>query len=699
MRHLLATILIFISLITPFAYSNAKAEPGKTNESSKEESVPAGITTIKEQLEGECDDGWYMSCLMLGASENTEGYSADETLSGLTAECDSGGARQCMYLGILYGYGEGVDADTKKAGAYAEKSCQLGHLDGCYSLATMLISGVIEESKENHGLALYKETCKKKHVESCSTASAVLGEQFNRNGNMADIEGFEEIEKYAELACSYGSGEDCYVLAQGYLFGNGKFREKNLKTAISYFDEACRNELVLACSYLASEYNSGGIVEDVEESEELAHKYSILGCNLGDAYSCSILASDYRLSKVVTRDMEESLKYTEKACTLGATDDCRTLGEYYRDGEYVDQNPNKAVEYFKIACKGNESISCDELRKYIDQVAKGVPIESVAELEVQREVSSVLLEKTLCSLNKNNYSCEAAVPTSGRSIAAKFHFSPQTNDFISIDPDTLRVNTLKVNGVDARKNQEKATNFAIAEYRSYSLFSQEDEDTEPLSVVFLLEQGINSANDSIELDASVIANFSATTKTVVSKPFDPSDFASFELGPVTVRGNKFSDPRYAVEYIAKDLKDVTSQEVDVAVELISPELAATELISTYELDQLVDQHDLTPKVRGLVSKLLYAYAELPQRSKYRQSSLDENGYFGVRTEGGSLQLKKVVLLSGDQELGTSVAEVYLREDKRSRSEWHGFEPPIPEEVRLKLIYWDAPEKVRLTLKN
>ncbi len=705
MRYLLTLILFSIALVPQTNYANQRGEKPNNNDSSEKEytlraywgeSIPAKISAYEDQIQERCNDGEHMECLLIRAASFRDLYKDmpyEKALTVLAADCEDGNAERCIDLSILYGYEEYVEADKVKARRYSEKACDSGNFDGCFVLATMLSSRILESESESEGLDLFKKTCARKHAESCMAVAEILSYDFDRRNEQLNAKKVKDVYKYREQACDYGSAYACYVVAKSYLAEETQPIKKDVDRAVKYLDRACRAEEARACSHLVYLYDDG---KDVVKNPTKELKYGLLGCELDDAYSCSSVSYQYQFASGVERNMEQSLKFSEKACSLGVLHECVSLGEFYRDGEYVDQSADRAVEYFTLGCEGNESDSCNDIRDYIYLVSNNMPLDDTANLPIAKEVSSELVKKIICVVSNEYGECDRVFEEGERALSGKLYFSVQGDEFISINPETLRVATLMINGVDSRKDQEKATNFSIEGTNhsySYGGYDSADED-ESLDMILSVAEGFTSMNDSIELEGSVIANTSAKVEAVVSEPFDPTDFHSFKLGPITFQGMEFRDTRYSIEYVAKDIEHVTKNEIDILEQLITPEIAERELISPRHLDSVIEEQNLSEKEKALVSELFYQYVRLDQRSRYQQSSVDEDGDFYLRVGKGSRQIKKVILLDGDTEVGVSEHRAFLRMDE-DESSGHHFESPIPKRVRVKVVYWKDPKNVKI----
>ena len=68
--------------------------------------------------------------------------------------CDSGNARGCSNLGVLYENGQGVKQDYQKAAQLYQKACDSGNAEGCYNLGVSYENGQsFSTAKQYYGKA------------------------------------------------------------------------------------------------------------------------------------------------------------------------------------------------------------------------------------------------------------------------------------------------------------------------------------------------------------------------------------------------------------------------------------------------------------------------------------------------------------------------------------------------------------------
>ena len=68
-------------------------------------------------------------------------FAAGEDIGALQKACDDGNAISCGSLGFLYGNGQGVRQDYKKASELYSKACDMGYADACFNLGVVYYDG------------------------------------------------------------------------------------------------------------------------------------------------------------------------------------------------------------------------------------------------------------------------------------------------------------------------------------------------------------------------------------------------------------------------------------------------------------------------------------------------------------------------------------------------------------------------------
>ncbi len=535
----------------------------------------------------------------------------------------------------------------------------------------------------------YRSECSRKHADSCYGIALEISRDLRHASRTPNEEEAMSLFKYYKLACEYGNTDGCYTVARSYLDGS-LFIKKDIDRGLSGLEKACNNKYVRACSDLADLYLRGtGVTKNPSKAVEYYRK----GCELNDALMCGSAAHAYTVSQGVERDMRESIKYLDKTCKLGFQAACLDLAEFYRDGEYVEQNVETAVDYFKLGCEDNESGRCIAARKYIESIVNDVRIDSFA--NISEEISAVFSQATICSSNykPSSYSddCDVGYNSDNKKIhSGKLFFFARGYEFISLNQESLIIDSLKIDGVDARRDSEGGENFTLG-----GLMNQKDDQgNDYLSWSIKVHEGLSPMNSTLELQGSVIAIKGQNFTELESNIFSASDFKSFQIGPVFIRGNEFSDLRYGLEQVSKKFPDFSVRVVDILEQLIKSKGADIHKLRLDITQTEINLLDISDKEKESVMNLKQAYEGWSQRWSGGSMLDEEYGKFFLQIDAGSRLVKKVVLLQNDEEIGVSEAS-QAEFSEAGDSSVHYFDKPNTDEVKLKVVYWDEPENVKI----
>ncbi|PIK40775.1 putative cytochrome c oxidase assembly factor 7A [Apostichopus japonicus] len=170
-------------------------------------------------------------CLRLGDFFSGIKKDYEQASVAYTKSCeDYGQPRGCSKLAAQYLYGKGVTKDIPKAMKYFTKSCDGGSVEGCYGIASILVSDQLNPAKK-------KEATK--------------------------------ATSYFDKSCDKGHGESCFRISAMYLTGLGDL-SKNLTKSREYAAKSCELNNVYGCANLGRMYALG---DGGEQNEELAKKY------------------------------------------------------------------------------------------------------------------------------------------------------------------------------------------------------------------------------------------------------------------------------------------------------------------------------------------------------------------------------------------------------------------------------------------
>lgn len=177
-------------------------------------------------------------CLRLGDFFSGIKKDFEQASVAYTKSCeDYGQPRGCAKIAAQYLYGKGVDKNVPKAMKYFTKSCDGGSVEGCYGMASVLVSDKLNPSKKKEAL---------------------------------------KAVSYFQKSCDQGHGESCFRISAMYLQGLGDI-SKDLSKSREYAEKSCELNNMYGCANLGRMFAIG---DGVEKNEELAEKYRKKAKNL-----------------------------------------------------------------------------------------------------------------------------------------------------------------------------------------------------------------------------------------------------------------------------------------------------------------------------------------------------------------------------------------------------------------------------------
>ena len=101
---------------------------------------------------------------------------------------------------------------------------------------------------------------------------------------------------------------------------------------------------------------------------DMAHTYFDIACKNNIINGCANLSTMYILGLGVNKDYNKAKAFSTKACDGGDAAGCNNLGYMYHNNLGIDTDYNKALSLYKRACKGNDSMGCNNFKDLYDKV-------------------------------------------------------------------------------------------------------------------------------------------------------------------------------------------------------------------------------------------------------------------------------------------------------------------------------------------
>ncbi|SLN68376.1 Putative beta-lactamase HcpC precursor [Roseovarius albus] len=272
--------------------------------------------------------------------------------------CAKRDGSSCAYAAILYGQGNGVEADTSKETKYYSLACDYENWNACYYAAYRLDRGIGAKKDIEKALSYYVKGCENGAAKSCVPAGMKLS--VGSAGEHDPVKGLSYIEK----ACEGGEVNGCSIAGDWYQRGQGS--DVNARQAVNYFEQACDGEDSRSCRKAATLRLSG---EGLPIDAVAAYKNFHSGCALNDAESCYEVASAHKTKLGgVEFDGQTIFENYARACSLDFFAGCHEAGlTLFYSGDFSAGGRSRAPEYFDLACKNGVGDSCYYMaRQYAD---------------------------------------------------------------------------------------------------------------------------------------------------------------------------------------------------------------------------------------------------------------------------------------------------------------------------------------------
>lgn len=139
------------------------------------------------------------------------------------------------------------------------------------------------------------------------------------------------------------------LIANDLSDGVRAYKANNYAKAIEIFKKSCENKNAMACGILGAMYESA---QSVSYDKELAKKYFIKACDLGDQDACEFIKTANKKDKIASgvsaykaNDYQKASEYYEKACNSWHAKACYNLGNLYFKGLGLSQDHQKTSEF------------------------------------------------------------------------------------------------------------------------------------------------------------------------------------------------------------------------------------------------------------------------------------------------------------------------------------------------------------------
>lgn len=269
-------------------------------------------------------------------------------ISTLEEECSEGKGKSCAQAGVYY---ENSDIpDLKKAEKLYLKGCDLDDMFSCGALL------YLPDSRDPAAFAATQKKEQNDASDKVNSGKKTLDHYiraFNKREPSTDLKSiYQAISEY----CSSGDGTAC--LYSGVMNNYGLGTRKNLKKAVSNYENACDSNNSKACYNLGFMYEFGkGVVKSAKTALNLFER----GCALKDGKACNSAGYLYEFGHEIKRNRKTASEFFERGCDLNDGASCRNRAWLYVKGKGKYHDPDRAFLYFSKGCDLNDAKSCSSV--------------------------------------------------------------------------------------------------------------------------------------------------------------------------------------------------------------------------------------------------------------------------------------------------------------------------------------------------
>jgi len=245
----------------------------------------------------------------------------------LERECAASDARACARLSLLVWAGTGAAKDALRSYELAERACELGDKPSCTRAGGDFLQGRQELPQDlSRAARVYRRSCELGEMIGCHTLARLY---HDGSGVALDL---KEAVALETRACDADYPAACREL--GRMFGAGDGVKKDTsrqdelyKREVSLRARACADGIADECEELARTYRTGGFGVQIDpmrarEFEDQDQRYRQENCDAGLLTDCTALRM--RLEGRINQP-ERMRALRERECQLGVKEQCRIL--------------------------------------------------------------------------------------------------------------------------------------------------------------------------------------------------------------------------------------------------------------------------------------------------------------------------------------------------------------------------------------
>lgn len=266
---------------------------------------------------------------------------------------DLGYSESFTKLGLMYYFGQGVNADISTARNWFQRGIDNGDGNSYgYYASTLLYDGEPTEDDKRQAFKYMKRATELEPNDG--TWWYELGDMYHDGKGTA--RNFKNAFRCYERGAKFGEVE-CFKKL-GEMYFNGEYVEENPVKAFDYIKKAAVADDVESMYDTGIMYREGyGVAKDDVKAFRWIKK-AVDAENLDAIYT---LADMFLAGQGTRKNVLEAINLFSKAAELGHTDAMVALGCIYYGGEEVPQDFQKAAQYFKKAADADNAEGMNRL--------------------------------------------------------------------------------------------------------------------------------------------------------------------------------------------------------------------------------------------------------------------------------------------------------------------------------------------------
>ena len=284
--------------------------------------------------------------------------------------------------------------------------------------------------------------------------------------------------------------------------------------------------------------------------------------------------------------------------------------------------------------------------------------------------------------------CAAEVPKDAKRQecswkGSSISFYAEGQNFVSLDKNSLTIETLTIDGKDILKNRKQELNYELGS------FPKASKDSKYLIWNVNIPEGYHSPDAKLRIKGRVNAYTSEKLLEESSTEFNYRDFASFELGPISIKGTRVDQNKKVNDFLTKD-KNLSKDDIQLLSKIIGENDNYTNDQAKEQAIKSLEQSVSSPeKLQLLMSKLVSYMLTEALSGPTNQSG--ESDKFDLTVTTDSKVIDRIEVYSNNKKV-------------RNQSTWrsnntstYNFEKPSSDQVSVKVFYWQNPTSVSVNL--